>query len=187
MYFENKNPVIFLVSGKSNVGKSTFSQYLKQLCIEDNKKVIIIPITSYLKEITKNVTGWDMSEDTKPRTFLQEIGNFIRNDLDMKDILVKRMKEDICVYSHFYDVIIVPDIRLKNELEDLKTAFNNVITINIKRDNISVLTIKEKEDITEIDLNDYDNYDYKIINNDSLKFNEEINKLYKEVCNVRNN
>lgn len=187
MEFNNKNPIIYLLSGKSNVGKSTFAEILKEKYMKDNKKVIILPITSYLKEITKNVINWDINEKEKPRTFLQELGNFIRNDLDMKDILIRRMKEDIYIYSHFFDVIIVPDIRLKKELEDLKIEFNNIITINIIRDDNNRLTEKEKLDITEINLNNYDNYDYKVVNNDYNNLFEQINKIYKEVSDVRIN
>ena len=132
-------------------------------------KTIILSYASYLKMYAKEILGWD-GNDPKPREFLQELGvELIKNQIDDK-FLINRIKEDIKVYSYFYDVIVISDARFPDEIESIKDSFDNVTVIHLsERDN--KLTDNEKKHATEIGLDNYHNYDYEICedNLDSLK------------------
>ena len=50
----------------------------------------------------KDYFGWDGSEETKPRELLQNLGvELIKTHID-DSMLVRRMVEDIKVYSYFF-------------------------------------------------------------------------------------
>ena len=86
------------------------------------------------------------------------------------------MCEDIKVYSYFYDIIIITDARLKDEIETPKRLFNNVVTIRI--DSIyydKKMTIEQMNHITETNLDNYDKFDYII--NDFDKLEEILSKI----------
>lgn len=182
MNVEYKNPKIFLISGKARHGKDTFSNYLKETYENHDKKVIVTQLSKYIKYYAREMTGWDLSEETKPREFLQILGtNIIREKLQKDDLFIKRMKDDIEIFSYFYDAIIISDVRLKKEIDDLRNYFPNLIALNIFRPNFdNGLTEEQRKHKTEIDLDDYDKFDEKIINTtlDSLKENAE--KIYME-------
>lgn len=182
MNIEYKNPKIYLLSGKARHGKDTIASYLKEFYEKDNKKVIYSRAGKYLKYYAMEMTGWDGSEETKPRKFLQEFGtDVIRNKLDKAEMLIQRQLDDIMVYSYFYDAIIVPDIRLPREIESIKENFDNVVTIKVERINFETnLTGNEQKHITENAMDSYQDFDYKIINDTLDKLKEDVYKIYKE-------
>ena len=63
------------------------------------------------------------------------------------------MCEDIKVYSYFYDVIVITDARLLDEILILKENYPNSISIRVVRNNYeNNLTEEEKNHLTETDL-----------------------------------
>ena len=177
---ENKLKKIIIVSGKARHGKDTICGYIKDYCDEHNLKSVNLAYGSYIKEYTKKITGWDGSEETKEqvRPILQQIGTEIVRDTIDNDFFVKRLCDDIKVYSYFFDVVTISDARMENELEIPKQLFDNVILVNVKRENYeSNLSTKEQKHRTEIGLDNYNNYDYKIINDSTLE--ELKNKVYE--------
>lgn len=163
---ETKNPKIFIISGKARHGKDTLSSFLKEEYEKNNKKVIILQFSYYIKEYAKKISDWDGSEETKPRELLQQLGtDIIRKQLG-SDFFIKKIIDDIRVYSFFFDVIIISDCRFKIEIEGIKEKFSNIYPINIVRPNFdNGLTEEQKKHATEIDLDDYNDF-YKIISND---------------------
>ena len=182
MEITNKQPQIYLLSGKARHGKDTTAELLKKYYEEDGKKVIYSRAGKYIKYYAKEMTNWDGSEETKPRELLQELGTeVIRNKLNKAEMLIERQLDDIEIYSYFYDAIIVPDIRLPREIESVKEKFDNVIAIHIKRINFETeLTGKEQKHVTETAMDNYDNYDYEVINDTLEGLAEDIYKIYKE-------
>lgn len=155
------NPKIYIISGKASTGKNTVADIIKE---KENDKTIIIAYASYLKEYAKNILNWDGSEDSKPRTFLQELGDLVKEIDPM--FLVNRIIEDIEVYKHFYNNIIISDARFAFEIENIKDKYSTcVIRVNGKD---SMLTETEKMHNTETSLDDYNDYDYVINNNDTI-------------------
>lgn len=170
MEFKNKNPKIYLLSGKAGNGKNKVASYIGSILKNDNKKTINLSYASYLKEYAKNILGWDGNEETKPREFLQQIGvELIKNTIDSR-MLVRRIVEDIKVYSYFYDVITISDARFSEEIETIRDNFANVVVIHIHGlEDKNDLTDKEKQHATETSLDNYNNYDYDIDNSGTLE------------------
>ncbi len=179
MEFHNLEPRIFLIAGKARSGKSTVCQYLKDELEKKGKRVIISPYTKYLKQYISEITGKEVTEENKPRELLQKLSSdLIKNKLNKKDFFIKRQIDDLDIYSYFFDEIIIPDVRFPEEIEIIKDRFDCVISIGVIRNNfMSDLTKEEQEDITEVALDYYGNYDYIIKNDDNINLQEEVIKI----------
>lgn len=163
----NRNPKIIIISGKARAGKDTTASFLKEIYKE---KMIKLQYGSYIKEYAKKISDWDGSEETKPRELLQHLGTeIIKNKIDKKFFL-NRIIQDINVYSFFFDYIVISDARFVEEIEDIKNKFNDVVTIRIIRPNFdNGLTEEQKKHSTEVGLDNYNSYDYTIINDGTLE------------------
>lgn len=167
---------IYLVSGKAHSGKNTVSGIMKDYLESKGNSVCEIGITRTIKGYARDYFGWDGNEDTKPRKLLQDLGNTIREK--NKYFHINRLCEDIEVLSRKFDTFIVNDIRLPLEIEEIKNRFDNVISIGIEMENyVSPLSNEEANDITEVALENYNGYDYKIIN-------KNIDELKQDVINM---
>lgn len=167
MEYKSRNPKIFILSGKARSGKDVCANMLKELY--KDKKVVKVSYAYYLKEYVKKIGLWDGKEENKPRSLMQEFGiKFLKEKID-SHFLLNRVLEDIKVYSYFYDVIIVTDARLKEEVEVPKQTFKNVTTIRIENRKENNLTKEEKSHITEIDLDTYKTFDYQINADENLE------------------
>lgn len=178
MEFIKKDPKIFILSGKARSGKNEISKMIEKYY--SNKKTIIISFGHYIKDYAKRISDWDGSEETKPRDLLQQLGiELVKNKINNK-LFINRILEDIEIFSYFYDIIVVNDARLVDEIEILKQQYPNSISIRIVRNNYdNKLTLEQKNHLTEIDLDDYNDFDY-VINNDE-KLEEKIIEILSEV------
>ena len=160
--YKKRNFKLFLISGKARSGKDEVARIISNYYTDLD--VITLSFGHYVKQYAKGISNWDGSEETKPRTLLQNIGiELIRDNIDDK-LFIRRMIEDIEVYSYFYDVIVVNDVRLKSELYDLKDKYPNSISVRVNRLNFdNKLNNEEKNHATEIEL-DNAAFDY-VINN----------------------
>lgn len=180
MEIVNKHPIIFVISGKARSGKDLISNLISEYYHE--KKCKKLSYSYYLKQYVKNITGWDGSEETKPRDILQQIGIELLKEKISDTFLIDRVCEDIKVYSFFYDVIIITDARLISEVDIPKKLFENVITIRVNRESENNLTIDQKKHITETNLDDYQNFDYIIPNNDDYdSLVKDVKEILEEV------
>lgn len=167
---------IIILSGKAESGKNKVASIIENTL--KDKKVITISYASYLKEYAKNILKWDGNENTKPRTFLQEIGDYVKT-IDNK-FLINRLLQDIEVYKNYFDVIIISDARFIEEINCIKEKYENISVINIiGRENS--LNNMEKNHITEIALDNYNLYDFKIENKSSI---EELEQKVKNIIEV---
>lgn len=178
MEFIKRKPKLFLISGKARSGKDAVAQIIKDYY--SDKKTIVISFGHYIKDYAKRVSEWDGNEDTKPRELLQQLGiELIKNKIDNK-LFINRVLEDIEVFSYFYDIIIVDDVRLLDELNALKAKFNDCVSIRVNRNNYNNgLTEIENRHITEIGLDNYDDFDY-IIENNNVDLKDKIEIILKE-------
>lgn len=185
MEIQKKNTKLFVICGKARNGKDTTALMIKDINEKQGKKVLNLSYGSYIKEYAKKISNWDGSDETKPRELLQQLGtSVIRKNID-EMFFVKRIMEDIEVYSYFFDVLTISDARLKPEVITPKEKFNNVYTIRITRPNFdNGLTEEQKQHITEIDLDDYTDYDYQILNDGNLdELKIKIENLVRDVEN----
>ena len=89
------------------------------------------------------------------------------------------MKDDIDIFSYFYDAIIVSDVRFKKEIDDLRNYFPNLIAVHINRPNFdNGLTDEQKKHKTEIDLDDYNKFDIEVVNTTLDELKETARKIY---------
>ena len=160
---------VILIAGKARAGKDTTALLLKEIYTEKGKKTINLAYGNYIKEYAKNISDWDGRDETKPRSLLQRLGtDIIRKDID-PNFFVKRLCDDIKVYSYFFDVITVSDVRFPNEIDGPSAMFKDIIKIKIIRDNfVSNLTDVEKKHITETALDNYNDYDFVIHNDGTI-------------------
>ncbi len=170
MKIKKGQPKIYILSGKARSGKDAVASIIKSVCEERGLKHINLQYSFYLKEYAKKISDWDGNDDTKPRTLLQQLGTeIIREQID-ELFFVKRMCSDIKVYSKFFDVIIISDTRYKVEIDIPKENFDLVRAISVVRPNVeSPLTKEQQQHLSEIDLDDYDKFDYNIINDGDLE------------------
>lgn len=161
-----KNPKIIIFAGKARAGKDTCALYIKEYSEKNNLKYANLQFSYYIKMYAKIISDWDGSEETKPRTLLQQLGTeVIRYQID-NEFFIKRIIDDIKVLSYFCDVITISDARLPEELDLVKKAYQDAIKIKVERPSLeNSLTSTEKKHATEIGLNNYTDYNY-IINND---------------------
>lgn len=166
---EKKLKKIIIISGKARSGKDTTSLMLNEMLKAKGYKVLNLQYSTYIKDYAKTISGWDGSEESKPRQLLQELGtSVIRNQID-ELFFVKRIIGDIKVYSYYYDIITISDCRVKAEIDVPKTEFDNIIAVSVTRPNFdNGLTEEQKKHFTEIDLDDYDKFDYEIVNDGTL-------------------
>lgn len=160
---------IYLISGKARNGKSTVGEFIKEEYERKGKKVCEIGYGSYIKYYAKTYFGWDGKEESKPRSLLQELGTeIIRKKIDPM-FHVNRIMEDIKVLSYFYDIAVISDVREPIEIITPKNEFDDVVSINVKRTNFETeLSEKEQKHFTEVALDNFDDYDYKVLNDGSL-------------------
>ena len=178
---------IYVISGKARHGKDTIALDIKEIYGKKGFKVINLAYGSYIKEYAKKISNWDGSEESKPRALLQKLGtDIIRMKID-NDFFVRRICEDIKVYSYFFDIITISDARFPNEVEWPKKNFDNVINIRVIRDGYdSVLSEKEQKHLTEVALDEYNNYDYVIHNDGTLSdLKDKVLEVVRKVENGR--
>ena len=166
---------IYLICGKARSGKDTVASIIEKE-LSDTNKVCRIGLTRTLKGYVKDYFGWDGNESTKPRTLLQDMGQDLVKD--NPNFHIDRLCEDINALSKYFDVFIVSDVRLIHEIEELRNRFDNVTVIGVIKENyVSPLSIDEEKHITEHDLDNYDNYDYKVINSDLEKLEKDVKDI----------
>lgn len=169
MNLKTEQPQIYIISGKARSGKDAVAKVIKTVCEENNLKYINLQYSSYIKEYAKRISDWDGSDETKPRTLLQQLGTeVIRQQID-EMFFVKRIISDIKVYSNFFDVITISDARYKEEIELPKEEFESVISISVIRPSgESSLTDEQQQHLSEKALDGYDKHDYVISNDKEL-------------------
>lgn len=181
MELKNRNPKIIVIAGKARSGKNTIANIFKDLFVNDNKKVIISPYTKYLKGYIKDIVG-TYDEDNKPRDLLQQFGvEIIKQELKKDTLFIDRQLDDIDIYSYFFDVILIPDARFPKEIEVLTEKYKNVVSIKVITTRDNYMTEKEKNHITEISLDNYDNFDYVITNNNQEDLNIIVEDIYDKL------
>ena len=178
MKLRQEEAMTFIICGKARHGKDTVAEMIREYYEKNSKKTLNLQYSSYIKEYAKKISNWDGSEETKPRELLQQLGtSVIREKIDSL-FFVKRICSDIQVYSYFFDIITISDARAKVEVDIPKEKFKKIIAIHVNRPNFdNGLTEEQKKHFTEVDLDDYDKYDYKVENNGTLE--ELKDKVYK--------
>lgn len=147
---------------------------------DDAFLVKVDSFASGVKRVATDGYGWDGKKDTRGRKLLQDVGK-VGREYD-KDIWIKKVFEE---ESFPASPVILDDWRFPNEFTypvDL-LGDKNVYTLRVYAPNRETLKGTEAyEDVSEVALKEYDDYDF-IINNegsmDALK--ETLRCIYDKI------
>ena len=172
---------IFLIGGKAGSGKGEVAKLIKEFYIYKLESCAITEYSKYLKTFAKELTDWDGNANTKPRKYLQELGDKIRK-IDRK-FFINHMLDDLKVYQQVVENLVICDVRFPEEIEDIKLNHNEVYAIYVENQfEASKLSIDEQTHISETALETYNEFDYIIANDtmDSLK-----DKVFKYLDGIK--
>lgn len=172
---------IFIVAGKARHGKDTVASMIRDFYAD--KKCINLSYGSYIKDYAMKISDWDGSDETKPRELLQHLGTeVIRNNID-ENFFIKRLCDDIRVYSYYFDVITISDARFPDEIDIPRKTFSDVCVMKVVRSNFdSPLSEEQLKHRTETALDGYSNFDYVIENDGSLDDLRDKVKVILDEC-----
>lgn len=172
---------LYLICGKARAGKDTFAKLIKQEEEKNSKKVCILKLTAPLYRWAEDYFNYDKEKDEKPRELLQTIGyDILQLKLKKKDFLLDYLITTIEILDDYYDVGLITDGRLVHEIEVLKEKYPNIKTILLTNKKDNKLTNKEKNHQTEIDLDDYQDFDYIVENKDMESLKLEALKIVED-------
>ena len=93
------------------------------------------------------------------------------------------MLEDFRVYEEYFAIVVVSDVRLIQEIEEIKKSKYECISIYVNNHFKEYsLTEEEKRHITETELDSYGNFDY-IVSDETKEGTESIAKEIVEKMN----
>jgi len=165
---------LFLIAGKAGSGKNEVANIIKEYM--DN--TVVTSLSKYIKLFALELTDWKGLEENKPRAFLQNMGDLLRS-IDI-DFLTKRIVEDIEVYKKVgIENIVISDVRLLDEILYFKKLKDvDIITIRVNSNKSKrKLDINEQQHHTELDLDNYEGFDYQLVNDFSDKLKNDVIKI----------
>lgn len=170
---------VYLISGKARHGKDTTANYFVKHYEINGKKACVMHIGNYIKHFAKDYFGWDGREETKPRTLLQELGtDIIREKLGKPYFFIRRLLEDMEILSHFFDVILVADVRLPMEISEILNVYPDALLIRVHRDHFDDgMTEDQRNHITETALDNYDAFRYCLENTTLEKLEQDVKEI----------
>ncbi len=194
--------MLIVVCGKSNSGKSTFSEILTSI---DEKNIVHLDIDKIVHKINDRndviesvvrIFGKDVLDNGKINR--RKLGNIVFNSSKemekLKTITWKYIEYEIdkFIYKNKSKIIILDYIMLTEtkyfDLSNLKvlvkSSYDNRLKRALIRDNITekLFELRDKSSIEYID----NEFDY-VINNDSNTFKFNIESVYKSIIEKLNN
>lgn len=171
---------IFLIAGKAGSGKGDVARLIKEYYIYKLESCVITEYSKYLKNFAIELTDWNGNANTKPRKYLQELGDKIRK-IDNK-YFINNMQDDLNIYKELVQNVIVSDVRMPDEIEDIKLNYDNVYAIYVENQfSPSKLSIEEQAHITETALENYAEFDYILANDDINKLKDKVFKYLEGI------
>ena len=148
------------VSGKAQHGKDTTAQALKELLIENGKKVEIIHYADLLKHICKSFFGWNGEKDEKGRTLLQYVGTDVVRT-QKPNYWVEFVLGVVELFPNEWDYLIIPDCRFPNEITAMQKEYPTYhVRVSRSPDWVSPLSIEQQNHPSETAL---DNFGYDLL------------------------
>ena len=180
---------VFLITGKARNGKNTVANFIQEYYEAKGKKALQTFYGKYVRMYTQEISGWGGDNENKPRDLLNQIGtDIIRKKLNKFDMFVNRMKDDLDVYNEFFDVVIINDIRFPIEIDAIKEYHKDSFSMCVKRLNFdNGLTEGQKTHAIETSMDDYDKYDYVIINDTLEQLKIDVDNILEGLDNNESN
>lgn len=153
---------IIFISGKAEHGKDTFANILKKEYITRNKRVLITHYGDLVKYVCRMFFNWDGEKNEPGRSLLQRIGTRFRSAIPT--FWIDWIKSILQQFSDEWDVVLIPDCRFPNEVQELVPSAHHYHIRIIRENYKSKLTPEQLQHPSETALDDYP-CDYKVINN----------------------
>ena len=166
---------IFLVAGKAGSGKNEVAKLIKEYYIYKLEECAITSYSKYIKNFALELTDWDGTPANKPRDFMQKLGDKIRE----KDpyYFTSNMIKDMEIYEEYVKNLVVADVRMPEEIEEIKENYDEVYAIYVVNQfGSSKLTVEQQSHITETALEDYNEFDYTIANDTFESLHDKVFK-----------
>lgn len=171
---------IFLVSGKAGSGKGEVAKLIKEYYIYKLENCVITEYSKYLKNFAKELTDWDGNPNTKPRKYLQDLSDKIR-EVDGK-YFIHNMINDLRIYENLTNNVVIADVRMPEEIEEIKINYDKVYSIHVENQfSQSNLSIEEQSHSTEIALENYEDFDYVLANDSMDTLKEKVFKFLEGI------
>lgn len=157
-----------LISGKAQHGKDTLALLMKEHYnkINPSYRVKITHLGDSLKYACKEFGHWDGKKDERGRSILQHYGTEVVRK-DDATYWAKWLKNMLKWFENEWDVVIVPDVRFKNEIDTLQNS--DTLLIRIIRPNFdNGLTLAQQQHISETELDTYPDWDIIVNNNKTI-------------------
>ncbi|MCI8575537.1 MAG: hypothetical protein HFI09_03615 [Bacilli bacterium] len=173
---------IFLIAGKARSGKYSVAESIKNYYDQNNEKTVLTEFSKYIKLFASEMIDWEYNKEPKPRRFLQNMGSFIRINLQDPDFFIRRMQEDIKIYEKFFDNLVIADVRFPKEILKMKENYQECYSIYVVNEHGNYdLNLEESKHETERALDDFDDFDYIIVNDDKKALNKKMHDILKEL------
>ncbi len=167
---------IFIIAGKAGSGKGEVAKLIKEYYIYKLQSCVLTEYSKTLKLFAQELSDWDGNPNTKPRAYLQELGDKIRK-IDDK-YFIKNMLDDLKIYETMTDNVVIAGARFPEEIDDIKLNYDNVYAICVENQfSQSNLTIEEQSHISETALDSYEDFDYIVANDDISVLKDKIFKF----------
>lgn len=171
---------VVTISGSARHGKDTTAQMMKDYLLAVGYKVLITHYADLLKYICKEFFGWNGQKDDKGRTLLQYVGTDIVRS-KAPNYWVDFIISILNLFNDEWDFVLIPDVRFPNEVDLLKEAGFETVSLRVIRDEFdNGLTESQKKHPSETAFL-LIKPDFYIYNNGTLEdLREEIERLIKE-------
>lgn len=158
---------VICISGKAMNGKDTSAAFIKDALEGDENAVLITHYADLLKHICRSFFDWNGEKDEIGRHILQYVGTDIIRAQQPNfwvDFLISVLK----LFKDEWDYVLIPDCRFPNEIDAMREAGFDVITLRIIRPNFETpLTEEQQQHPSEVSLDNY-SFDYTVYNDDTL-------------------
>ena len=152
------------ISGKKQSGKDSVCEFIKKTL--EPHRVVRLAFADEVKFEVANACGVSIEyiERNKKhfRLILQGWGTDFKRDLVDKDYWIKKMGVKILRLPDSIHTTVISDVRFLNEANLIKTCGGILVRVN--RD-----SVQSDEHISEVELDNYPNFDYVIENDLGLE------------------
>jgi len=171
---------IVCISGKARHGKDTAANYMRKKLELSGKKVLVAHYADLLKYICKTIFNWNGVKDENGRQLLQYVGTDVIREQN-PDYWVDFIIGILDMFYGDWDYVLIPDCRFPNEVERLKEADFDTVSVKIVRDDfVSELTEEQKNHKSETAMDNFD-FDFVVHNRDMGGFYKNLNQLLIDI------
>lgn len=158
---------IYMLHAAAQSGKNTVADIMKEQYESLGKRVIIIAEADYVKYVMEKYYGVTEFKTTEGRTRIQQFATDQCRRIDQNiwsDVVTNLLN----VVKDDFDVVIVPDWRFINEYQNMSFRYPKIVrAVLISRpdvESIDNMTEAQRNHQSEVELDNYENFDYNIIN-----------------------